>query len=208
MKEKPASNSEIQKLENLWSGEFGDQYTDRNIEAGTGREEFWYPLLEKYKFHRVLEVGCNVGANLKWFAEKLPPQEIYGLDINLKALGYLRSKFPQLNTFWAQAREIPFRDQWFDLVFTAGVLIHQPERALPVVMSEVVRCSRRYILTLEYFSDGTVDVNYRGQQGTLFKRDYGKIFIELFPNLELLDRGELTKESGWDEVTFWLFEKK
>jgi SAM-dependent methyltransferase len=41
------------------------------------------------------------------------------------------------------ARELPFRDAWFDLVFTVGLLIHIPEESLPLVMSEVVRTIHR-----------------------------------------------------------------
>jgi spore coat polysaccharide biosynthesis protein SpsF len=88
-----------------------------------------------------------------------------------------------------------------------GVLIHQPESTLPLVMSEVVRCSNRYVLCGEYFSEQTIEVPYRGQCGALFKRDYGRIYQELFPNLSLVEKGFLSREEGWDDVTFWLFKK-
>jgi spore coat polysaccharide biosynthesis protein SpsF len=93
------------------------------------------------------------------------------------------------------------------LVFTAGVLIHQPELSLPVVMSEIVRCSRRYVLCMEYFAETTVEVDYRGHSGALFKRNYGALYRELFPELQLLEQGELTADQGWDNVTYWAFEK-
>ena len=54
-----------------------------------------------------------------------------------------------------------------------GVLIHQSTEELPQMMSEVVRCSSRWVLCGEYFSEQDVEVPYRGHHGALFKRDYG-----------------------------------
>ncbi len=196
---------EAERLERLWGGEFGDAYVDRNAGPDT-RAPFWRRLLERYPVERVLEVGCNIGRNLQWIVEKVPPRQVYGIDVNEKALAMVRNRL-QVNATWSVARELPFRDRWFDLAFTAGVLIHQPEDALLEVMYEVVRCSRRYVLCLEYFAEQTVEVPYRGQTGALFKRDYGRLYAESFPALRQLETGFLGKDQGWDDVTWWLFEK-
>lgn len=198
---------ESKRLEELWSGEFGDAYTERNQEAGAARGPFWQMIFSEIQIHNVLEVGCNLGTNLRRAANHLPPQQVYGVDINVKALEELRRHLPGVNALWASARELPFRDRWFDLVFTMGVLIHQPESTLPLVMAEIVRCSRRYILCGEYFSAQTTEVFYRGHSGALFKRDYGRVYQELFPELRLLKEGFLSRAEGWDDVTYWLFEK-
>lgn len=200
--------SEAKRLEELWSGNFGDAYVDRNFAAGENRQSFWHSILTEFApIRNALEVGCNLGANLRWFADALSPKDIYGVDINLKALNALRCGFPDLNALWSPARELPFRDRWFDLVFTMGVLIHQPESTLPLVMSEIVRCSRRYVLCGEYYAEQTTEVPYRGQVGALFKRDYGRIYKELFPELELRKQGFLSRSDDWDDVTYWVFEK-
>lgn len=201
------SQSEATRLERLWAEGFGDAYVERNVQAGEGRETFWHQLLTKHAVASVLEVGCNLGGNLQWIAKQLPPQQVTGIDINLAALQALRSRLPEINAMWSPARALPFRDGWFDLTFTAGVLIHQPETTLPLVMSEVVRTSRRYVLCLEYFSEQPVEVPYRGQEGALFKRDYGGLYRELFPELQLVEQGHLGKAEGWDDVTWWLFTK-
>jgi len=199
--------SEAKRLETLWAGEFGNIYTERNITAADGRESFWGMILNKYPVRRILEVGCNIGANLQWIHKMIPPREVYGVDINEHALGELRNNLVAVNAIWSTARELPFRDQWFDLVFTAGVLIHQPDSSLPIVMEEIVRCSCQYVLCIEYFSEETVEIPYRGQDRALFKRDYGQIYCETFPNLKLLEQGMLGRNEGWDDVTFWLLEK-
>ena len=200
-------DTEARRLEELWSGQFGDAYVGRNANASNGRDAFWKTILTKYAPHSVCEVGCNIGGNLRWIAEILPPAFVWGIDVNETALGKLRAAVPGVKAVHATAKELPFADGQFDLVFTAGVLIHQPESSLKDVMSEVVRCSKRYVLCMEYFSPETVEVPYRGQEGALFKRDYGRLYAEAFPELRLLEKGHLDKDQGWDDVTYWLFEK-
>jgi pseudaminic acid biosynthesis-associated methylase len=199
--------SEAVRLEQLWAGEFGNAYLERNRAAGLPRASFWRSLLAEFPVRRALEVGCNVGANLRWLVEQIPPHDVYGVDINESALAELRQAVTGVNALLCPARELPFRDGWFDLVFTMGVLIHQPEGTLPLVMNEIVRCSRRYVLCGEYHAQGTTAVPYRGETGALFKRDYGRLYQELFPNLRLLRQGFLGTADGWDDVTWWLFEK-
>jgi pseudaminic acid biosynthesis-associated methylase len=201
--ERPA---EAARLEQLWGGEFGDDYVDRNT-AFDHREGFWRERLDALRPQRALEVGCNVGGNLQWIAEILPPRDVFGVDVNEKALTELSRRVPGVNAVWSPARELPFRDRWFDLVFTMGVLIHQPDATLPLVMAEMVRCSRRWVLCGEYHASETVEVSYRGQQGALFKRDYGALFLDLFPELILREQGFLGSDQGWDDVTWWLLER-
>jgi pseudaminic acid biosynthesis-associated methylase len=201
------AGSEARRLEELWARGFGDEYVERNRDAGHGRDAFWHALLERLRPERVLEVGCNVGANLRWITGPVSPGGVFGIDVNEGALELLRSRLPRINAVAGQARSLPFRDREFDLVFTAGVLIHQPETTLPLVMSEVLRCSRRYVLALEYHADDVTEVPYRGVEGALFKRDYGRLYLELFPELALLDDGHLDRDEGWDDVTWWLFER-
>ena len=200
-------DSEAKRLEQLWGSDFGNAYVERNIDAANGREQFWTKALSKYPVRYALEVGCNIGANLRWICEALPQRDVYGVDVNERALVQIRSSLPGINAIWSPARALPFRDGLFDLVFTSGVLIHQPEITLPLVMSEIVRCSQRYILCMEYFSEETVEVSYRGEMGALFKRNYGQMYSEMFPELQLLEQDFLGRDQGWDEVTYWLFEK-
>lgn len=199
--------SEAARLERLWGGEFGDAYVMRNRGAGEPRGRFWRQVLKLFPARRVLEVGCNLGANLRWIAPAIPPGETFGIDINARALRELRRQLPDVNAMLSPARSLPFRDGWFDLTLTMGVLIHQPPATLPLVMSEIVRCSRRWVLCGEYFAPEPTEVPYRGQERALFKRDFGALYQELFPELRLAQQGFLPRSKGWDDVTFWIFEK-
>ena len=201
----PGAASEAVRLEAVWAGEFGDAYTERNRGAGAARERFWRALLEECPARRVLEVGSNLGANLTWIAsdERLA----LGIDVNLTALGKLREAAPAARGVAAAGRTLPFRDGAFDLVFTIGVLIHQPPETLPTVMAEIVRCSRRFVLCGEYYAPAPVEVPYRGQSGALLKRDFGGFYRERHPELTLRRQAFLSRADGWDDVTVWVFEK-
>ncbi len=199
---------EVERLQALWSEEFGDKYVERNRTAAEGREPFWRWLHENHPFERVLEVGCNLGGNLHWLAQLVPPRGVFGVDINEHALREARAALPDANVVHSEARTLPFRDAAFDLTFTTTVLIHQPPEAVPIVMSELVRCSRRYVLCGEYHADEPEEIPYRGERGALFKRDWGALYEALFPELTLVHRRfEPWTGTGWDDVTFWLFEK-
>jgi pseudaminic acid biosynthesis-associated methylase len=196
------------RLEGLWSGEFGDDYVERNRAASEGRRPFWEHVLGKIEVASALEIGCNVGGNLRWLAELLGADNVAGVDVNERALEVVRSEVPGVDVRVASARELPFADDSFDLVFTTGVLIHQSPDELPRVMDEIVRASRRYVLCGEYRADELEEVPYRGQRGALYKQDYGALYQERFPQLRLLEEGFLPKSEGvWDDVTYWVFEQ-
>jgi pseudaminic acid biosynthesis-associated methylase len=196
------------RLEALWAGDFGDDYVERNIGAERGRGEFWRGVLERLRPTTALEVGRNTGANLRWVAEAVGPENTAGVDVNRRALELVEQRIPGVDVRLARARELPFADASFELVFTMGVLIHQPPEELDAVMSEILRCSRRYVLCGEYFSEEAVEVAYRGERGALFKRDFGTDYERLSPKLKRLAAGFLSRDDGtWDDVTWWLFEK-
>jgi pseudaminic acid biosynthesis-associated methylase len=165
-------------------------------------------MLAKYPISSVLEVGCNIGANLRWICKSVLPHRIVGIDINKSALERLQQAMPEIHVACAPARELPFRDNAFSLVSTAGLLIHQPECALPLVMGEIVRCSNRYVLCMEYFAETQTEIPYRGLKGALFKRPYGYLYQEMFPELILLEHGALSRNEGWDDISFWMFRKQ
>lgn len=187
----------------LWAGNFGDAYTRRNRDASAGRRDFWERMVAEYGFRTVLEVGCNNGANLVHLADLLGDENVTGVDVNASALLDLHERLPAVETRLASGSDLPFPDRSFDLVFTAGVLIHIPDEGLHRVMSEIVRCARTHVLCIEYV--GNREVEYRGT--TLYKRKYGYLYHSLFPELlRLVDSGTL-RRPGWDDMTYWMFER-
>jgi len=201
------SEAEAARLEGLWRGDFGDAYVRRNATLDDRRGDFWAALLGDLEIASTLEVGCGQGGNLRHVAAILRPEAVWGVDVNAEARARARSNAPGTNVVAGLARALPFRDGMVDLAMTIGVLIHQPETTLPLVMAELVRVSRRYVLWAEYHADETTEVAYRGERGALLKRDYGRIYHELFPELVVHREGFLDEDAGFDRVTWQLLRK-
>jgi pseudaminic acid biosynthesis-associated methylase len=200
--------SEAERLERLWSADFGNEYVDRNVNAHDSRGTFWLPLVEELRPSSVLEIGCGVGGNLQWIAQGVRPDRIIGVDVNAKALKLLEERVPGVRAVHAPARDVPFADRSIDLVFTMGVLIHQPEESLMRVMSEMVRLSQRWVFCAEYYDTETVEIPYRGVDGALFRRDYKSLFESFFPTeLRLVREGFRGENDGDEGYTWWLFDR-
>jgi len=132
-----------------------------------------------------------------------------GVDINDLSLRTLAANEPEVGAVMGAARFLPFREHAFDMVFTIGLLIHQPDSTLPSVMSDIARCSSRWVMFGEYSADESHSIEYRGLSGVLFKRDYVSIFSELCPEFRHVDTEELTMDDdGFDRVTWGVFERR
>ncbi len=199
--------TEPTRLEELWAGDFGDAYVERNRVLDARRATFWTDLLAAHPIRSVLEVGCGQGGNLGPISRILPARDVWGVDVNEEALSRIRLNAPGVNAVTGLARRLPFRDRFVDLTFTMGVLIHQPDPTLPIVLSEIVRCTSRFVLWGEYHAPATEQIAYRGVEGALFRRDYGAIYHELFPELVVRAEGYLGPEQGFDRVTWQLLER-
>jgi pseudaminic acid biosynthesis-associated methylase len=204
---KPRTDPSAERLEQLWAGDFGNEYTERN-RGSIDRSAFWSALFEAHRFRTALEVGCNVGDNLLALRELIGEEALAGVDVNEGALAVARRALPRADLRRATAKQLPFADGSFELVFTAMVLIHQPDETLGDVMSEIVRCSSRYVLTAEYESPDSAEVLYRGQHGALFKRPYADLYLTTFPELRRVGGGFLGRADGWDDVTWVLLERQ
>lgn len=197
-----------------WRGDFGDAYTDRSI-ADSDRigqsMAFWHKVFECLSNDlpkSVLEIGANVGANLMAIRRLFPDLELSAIEPNAHARLIL-SESGIADVRDGSAQSLPFESDSVDLAFTAGVLIHVPPEDLLQSCSEIHRCSRKYILCSEYFSDQPETISYRGHDNLLFKRDFGSFYLDNFADLELIDYGFLWRRvSGLDNQTWWLFGRK
>ena len=111
----------------------------------------WTRELREYLFEqtggseasRILEVGCGTGAIL---SEVPYPSSLHGLDIDPAALTQCHIHVPSAALVQGNALQLPYRDQWFDIVYCHFLLlwVHDPLQAL-MEMKRVSK-SRAHIL--------------------------------------------------------------
>ena len=181
-----------------WTGDFGRAYTDRNTLSGRELDALYetnYGITRKRlnenfladvpKDARILEVGCNCGNQLLLLQE-MGFRNLWGAEVQPYALERARSRTRQIELTQASALDLPYETGEFDLVFTAGVLIHISPADLPAALDEIHRCARTWIWGMEYYAPEEVQVNYRGQDNLLWKMDYAKRYLDRFDDLELV----------------------
>lgn len=134
---------------------------------------------------RILEVGCNVGNQLR-LLQKMGYKNLYGIELQEYAIQKAKSLTSGINIIKATADDIPFKDNYFDMVFTSGVLIHIAPDNIDMVLDEIYRCSKEFIWGFEYYADEYTEVNYRGNSDLLWKTNFVKLYMDRFPDLELI----------------------
>lgn len=203
-----------------WAGDFGKQYTDRNFMTldemellfknnyGFTRSEINQRFLMNMDLSvRILEVGSNIGNQLLCL-QKAGFNNLYGIELQSYAVELSKSRTKNINIIQGSAFDIPFKDGFFDIVFTSGVLIHIAPEDISGVLEEICRCSKRYIWGTEYYSGEYEEVNYRGNEKLLWKNDFSKMFLNKFSDLRLV-KVEYLKYLNNDNVDIiYLIEKK
>lgn len=209
------------RQEEQWSGSFGKEYTDRNAQSfeemeetnrrryGHSRTELYAEMLREVdRSARILEVGANIGNQLLAM-QHIGFTDLCGIELQSYAIDRAKERTQGIKFIQASAMAIPFNDNWFDLVFTSGVLIHIEPQNLPRVMREMHRCSKQYLFGLEYFAETTTEVSYRGRTDLLWKANFAQLFLKQFGDLELIDERRLPYSDEPKLVdTLYLLRKK
>lgn len=184
----------------LWRGEFGDAYTDRNQVNWQSRIPFWERIVRVTGARSAFEVGCNAGWNLSALKSAADfPIRVAGSDVNEHALEQAAAAGLEVYNcldFRAAAGK-------FDLVFTAGVLIHIEPEHVKEVMQSIIDKSFRWVVAVEYEADAEEAIPYRGHDDKCWKRPYDKMYQDL--GLKLFT--SWPNVPGFDNCTGWLFTK-
>lgn len=200
--------------EKFWAEDYNQEYIRKNSNFDHKLGSIgWSKMLSTISAENLnsyLECGCNIGRNIEQIKILYPHLKPSVLDVNLNALEYAKKKYAFEKVFHGSIIDCDFSPNSFDLVFTQGVLIHvNPEHLLPS-MEKMFHLSSRYILIGEYFNQTPTSITYQGEENKLFKRDFGKLFIENF-DVSLVDYGFLWSHiyvsGGFDDITWWMLEK-
>lgn len=95
-------------------------------------------------FHRVLDFGCGCGRTLRFFADHLPTQQLYGTDIDATAIGWCQRNLPDLAEWNVNEMQPPTRyvDNSFDLIYAISVFTHIDETAQFAWLNELNRIAK------------------------------------------------------------------
>lgn len=104
----------------------------KQIEAHRYQTEWHIPAMaefSRWQGQKVLEVGCGMGTDAVQFARA--GANYTGIDLTPRAIELVRQRFAQENLVGnlqnADAENLPFPDNSFDLVYSHGVLHHTPD---------------------------------------------------------------------------------
>lgn len=189
---------ETEQIE-FWKGNFGKEYTDRNsfenfqdweeryvMKYGVSRTKMFEDFIgDLDRSAKILEIGCNTGMQLRCL-QKMGFEHLYGVELQQYAVEQAKQMTQGLNIIQGSGFDVPFKDAFFDLVMVNGVLIHIAPDDLPLFMSEAHRCSKSYIMGIEYYSEETQAINYRGNEGFLWKADYKQMYLDQFSDLNTI----------------------
>ncbi len=200
--------------EKFWAGDFGDMYIERNqgAELHASKLNIFSDILSRTRnVGSVLELGGNIGMNIKAINCLLPNAKTSAVEINARAYEQLK----EVCTGQAYLTSILDMQsnvqQSFDFVFTQTVLIHINPNDLQSVYEMMYKYSRRYICVTEYYNPTPVEIVYRGETGKLFKRNFAGEILDKYPDLELVDYGfKYIRDPNFiqDDLTWFLLQKR
>jgi pseudaminic acid biosynthesis-associated methylase len=181
----------------FWTGEFGQDYVERNqtleqvnelYEKQTGVtvqsifEDFFQPLDRSFK---ILELGCNVGLNFT-ILKNMGFRNLTGVEINPQAISIAKQNHPDLKFVNSSIEEFNPSNDSYDVVYTAGVLIHIHPDSLGSIISKIVSLSKKFIFGFEYFSEKLTEIPYRGNTMTCWKQNFPNLYMDKHPELKIV----------------------
>jgi pseudaminic acid biosynthesis-associated methylase len=202
-----------------WSSDFGNAYTQRNPQSIEQMEELYakdysvsrLAMNEAFlgnldRSIRILEVGANVGTQLE-ILRRMGFANSIGVDVNAFAVQEAKRLYPEVKVIEASAFQLPFGDGEFDLAYMSGVLIHISPDDMGRAMDELYRTSKKYIWGFEYYAPELVALDYRGNDGLLWKRDFCQEYLNRFPNLKIVKEQKYPMTDGKNVSQMFLLEK-
>jgi len=203
-----------------WKDKFGKEYTDRNAltldelermyenNFGLNRTKLNNIFIGKLDHSiKILEVGSNIGNQLL-LLQKMGFKNLYGIEINDYAVELSKKRTKNINIIQGSAFDIPFKDKYFDLVFTSGLLIHIAPHDINLVLNEIYRCTKEYIWGFEYYDEKYTEIIYRGKKYLLWKANFPQLYLDLFKNIKLIKEKKIKYLNNNNVDVMFLLDKK
>jgi pseudaminic acid biosynthesis-associated methylase len=198
--------------EGFWTGDFGEDYIDRNRGSyllASSLNLFNVALKNVSKPGSVLEIGANIGMNLKALKLLYPDIRMTAIEINKQAYEQLAKLIGKENAINSSVFDVEINEQ-VELTLVKGVLIHTNPDMLNELYQKIYDSSSKYIMIAEYYNPTPISIPYRGHLDRLFKRDFPGEMLKKFPTLKLVDYGFIyhgDTSFPQDDLTWFLLKK-
>ena len=203
------------KQREFWKGNFGAEYAERNFslknvnssyekETGVTVESIFQTFFKKInRDSKILELGCNVGLNLGILGN-MGFNNLTGLEINSETIKLAKTRNPEITFINSSIEEYDSENEKFDLVFTAGVLIHINPKVLDLILNKIIKLTTRYIFGFEYFSEKLEEISYRGNENVCWKRNFPSAYNKLLPEIKTVKEQKFYYKNNSCDIAFLL----
>jgi len=208
-----AANNYTTPQEEFWAGTFGSEYIGRNDSdqlLASNLNFFTKALHQAGRVLSCLELGANIGMNLKALQLLYPGIKLKGAEINPDAAKVLGELIGEKNVYLGSIFDYPISSQ-VDVSLIKGVLIHINPDMLNIVYEKLYQASNRFILVCEYYNPSPATISYRGHADRLYKRDFAGEMLLKYSDLRLVDYGfSYHRDPAFpqDDITWFLMEKR
>tara|TARA_Y100000593_G_C4289882_1_gene327685 strand:+ start:98 stop:742 length:645 start_codon:yes stop_codon:yes gene_type:complete len=204
--------SQVENLRKHWKNtkEYGTEGYE-NSPYLKGRELLARKIVDT-KPKSVLELGVFGGYNSRLIHELDSSIELTGFDINEQALKYAKEKLPVLNTVHGSLYDLGdfFKKNSFDVVISAGVLIHIPcwdmdtKKAdttyIKKLGSDIANIAKKYVFHAEHH-DGKGYSKYSKPSGVAdggirYIQDFNDLYSEYSVEIEDAPNGS----NGFNQI--------
>jgi hypothetical protein len=97
---------------------------------------------------RILDIGSEVDSQSQQILDRFPGASVTAANLRPEHLQTIRAAYPRVRTVLADARDLPFQNQEFDLVYSNAVIEHVGDHADQRRMAdEVRRVGQRWFVT-------------------------------------------------------------
>lgn len=96
-----------------------------------------------YDYSSVLDCGCSNGQAVKTFQKN--HKRAFGIDVSTIAIRLAQEKFGTINCNVSSVLDIPFKDNFFDAVFTCDMLEHLMPEDVDQAIKEIKRVAKKWL---------------------------------------------------------------
>ncbi|MDD5511829.1 MAG: class I SAM-dependent methyltransferase [Dehalococcoidales bacterium] len=94
---------------------------------------------------RMLEVGCAGGSDYRFLNCRKFIEDYTGVDITPSYIQEARGLYPEATWIIGDARDLPFKDKWFDITMCFLMLLHLDKEGVRAALNEMCRVTKSLV---------------------------------------------------------------